>query len=168
MACNLQIGDKVQFGSVYRLLKDGAHINAQITSILENKRVVLFGGPAPFSRLDTEQALEYAALSMDFKKYVDDVCGIYCQDAFVMNQFDLHIKKTYPEHSITFYGDGDAFFVRNYGLEYDFTHQGLSIRSCRYALVLNNQIVEHVALDDYTEVVDTSASKILEFLKTAE
>lgn len=165
MECNLNIGEEIKLGKVYRLLEDGTHVTNNVISIMENKRVVVFGGPAPFSKLDTQQALEYAELGMEFKKYVNDIYGIYCQDAFVMNQFDLHIRKTHPTHSLTFYGDGDAFFVRNYNLQYDFTHQGLSIRSRRFAMVVNNCVLEHLVLDDYREIKDTSAANLLEYLK---
>jgi len=167
MECNLTVGEEINLGKVYRLLEDGTHVTANVISIMENRRVVVFGGPAPFSRLDTQQAQEYAELSMEFKKYVGDVYGIYCQDAFVMIQFDLHIKKTHPTHSLTFYGDGDAFFVRNYNLQYDFTHQGLSDRSQRFAMVVNNCVLEHFVLDDHSEINNTAAVKLLEYLKTA-
>lgn len=166
METGLRPGDRLDTGTVYRLTADEVHSRYDIISLLQKNRAVIFGGPAPFSKLDTRQAKEYAELSGEISKYVDYIYGIYCQDAFVMNQFDKHISGFYPNHSIAFYGDGDAFFIRNYRLTQDFTHQGLSVRCGRYAFVVNDCVLEHVVLDDYKQIGDSSAENILNWLKS--
>lgn len=166
MAFDLKIGGMVGGGAVYKINSSGVHQAFPTRDLLINKRVVIFSGPAPFSRLDTEQSIEYASLSKDLIKYVDNVYGIYCQDAFVMNHFDKHIKETVPDHQVEFYGDGDAFFTRAHKLEQDFTHHGLSLRSVRYAIVVKNEVIEFTAADDYTVIENTAASKVLEWLKS--
>ena len=166
MACNLQAGSRVEHGIVYKINEYDLHISKPVSEIVENKRVLIYGGPAPFGKLDTEQSLSYAAQSAELLKYVDGVLGIYCQDSFVMKQFDLHIKKQYPEHQIEFWADGDGFFIRNCGLEHDFTFSGLSVRSQRYAMVLNDRVVEHVMTDDFQLIDKTSTENMLNWLKS--
>lgn len=167
MECKLRIGDRAEFGTVYRINEDGLHGSHTIQSIVEDRRVVIFGGPAPFSRLDTQQATEYAELSDELLKYVQHVYGIYCQDAFVLKQFEQHITRIVPTNKVIFHADGDAFWTRSQQLEHDFTFQGLGVRSGRYAMVLDDGEIEHIALDDFSEIETTAAAKILEYLKKA-
>lgn len=166
MACNLQTGSRLELGIVYRIDENDLHISKPISEIMANRRVVIYGGPAPFGKLDTEQSLSYAAHSTELLSHVDAVLAIYCQDSFVMRQFDLHIKQQHPDHQTEFWADGDGFFIRNYGLEHDFTFSGLSVRSQRYAMVVNNCVVEHIVLDDYQLIDHTSTENILNWLKS--
>lgn len=166
MAFDLKIGDLVGAGIVYKINSLGVHESLPTRELLMNKRVIIFSGPAPFSRLDTEQSIEYAQRSKDLLKYVDNVYGVYCQDAFVMNHFDKHIKETVPDHDIEFYGDGDGLFTRAHKLDHDFTNHGLSLRSIRYTLIVKNESVEYAVSDDYKVIENTAASKVLEWLKS--
>ena len=166
MAFDLKIGGMVGAGAVYKINAAGIHQAIPTKELLENRRVIIFSGPAPFSRLDTQQSVEYAQLSKEMCNYVDHVYGIYCQDAFVMNHFDKHIKETVPDHQIEFYGDGDAFFTRAHKLEHDFTNQGLSLRSVRYAIVVKNEVIEFTASDKFEVIENTAAEKVLEWLKS--
>lgn len=167
MEAKLKIGDDAGGGIVYRINKEGIHESQDVLSLFKDKRVVVFGGPAPFSRLDTQQAKEYADSSIELIELgLDNVYGIYCQDAFVMNEFDKRIKETFPTHKINFYADGDAFFMRAHQLEHNFTYQGLSVRSQRFAMVINNCKIEYVVIDDYSVIENTASIKIVEWLKS--
>lgn len=161
-----KIGDEVGGGFVYRINGLGIHENQDARPLFVDKRVLVFGGPAPFSRLDTQQAKEYADLSFKLVEAgLDTIYGIYCQDAFVMKEFDDKIKKDFPNHKINFYGDGDGFFTRAHQLDHNFTFQGLSMRSVRYAMIVKNCIIQYVVVDDYQLIENTSAKKILEWLE---
>lgn len=168
MDCKLKKGDFIGAGVLYKINEHGLHDHSPTGNLLTNRRVVIFGGPAPFSRLDTQQAKEYAELSGEIIKHVDAIYGIYCQDAFVMNQFDKHIRESFPDHKINFWADGDAFFTRGHGLDFNFTYQGLSLRSGRYAMVVNRETLETVFLDEYQVIEKTAAAKVLEWLKESK
>lgn len=163
---SIKIGDKLDTGTIYLLGDDKVHSFMSMKDITQDKRVVLFGGPAPFGRLDTEQATEYAKLSKEIMQYVNMVYGVYVQDAFVCKEFQNKIRKETDTNIIVMLADGDAFFVRNYGLEHDFTNQGLSVRSRRWSAVVNKSIVEYIAFDDYTCIDATHPKHILEYLKS--
>ncbi len=164
-----KVGDEVSGGIVYRINKMGIHESQDVFPLFKDKRVVAFGGPAPFSRLDTQQAREYAELSHRLVELgLDTIYGIYCQDAFVMKEFDDRVKKDFPDHKINFYADGDGFFTRAHQLEHNFTFQGLSMRSVRYAMVVKDRIIEYVVVDDYQLIEQTAAKKILEWLENSK
>jgi peroxiredoxin len=85
-----------------------------------------------------------------------------------MKEFDDRVKKDFPDHKINFYADGDGFFTRAHQLEHNFTFQGLSMRSVRYAMVVKDRIIEHVVVDDYQLIEQTAAKKILEWLENSK
>lgn len=164
MIFQLEPGHNVDAGTLYRI-HEGAHIHVTTYDLLTNKRAVLFGGPAPFSRLDTQQAKDYAKLSEQMLAHVDAVYGVYCQDAFVMNQFTMHVEQYVPESKVLFYADGDAYFTRGHNLNVDFSNQGLSLRCGRYAMVVKDRKLEKLFWDDYSVIDKTDPEKILEWLQ---
>ena len=167
MTLALNPGQKVEVGILFRI-KDGTHISANISDLLAEKRVVLFMGPAPFSRLDTEQALAYEKASNELlSKNVDLVMGVYVQDAFVVKKFEEQTQTNANSSNVELYGDGDGFFVKSNNLTHDFTHQGLGTRCGRWAMILNNGVIEYVVCDDYTTIDKTSADSILQYLNEA-
>lgn len=157
-------GDSFDLGIVYHLDEKGLHNSLKLQDIVKGKRLVFFGGPAPFSRLDTEQALEYATMAHKLMEHVEMVYGIYCQDAFVCNAFEAKIDEQVGNNALVLLADGDGFFCRSNNLENDFTYQGLSVRSHRWAAVVNNGKIEYFVSDPYQVIEDTRASKILEYL----
>jgi peroxiredoxin len=165
MTLALNPGQKIEVGIVFRI-KDGVHISANVSDLFANKRIVLFMGPAPFSRLDTEQALAYEQASKEIlSKNIDLVMGIYVQDAFVVKKFEEQTQTDANSSNVELYGDGDGFFVKSNYLTHDFTHHGLGTRSGRWAMILNNGVIEYVVCDDHTTIKDTSADSILKQLK---
>lgn len=166
MNCSLKAGDKIDTGAVYRINDQGSHEIKHVESLLDAGRVLIFGGPAPFSRLDTEQATLFAQHGLKLFKHVKFIYGFYCQDAFVLKRFDDLIRESEPNHGINFYGDADLLFAKNYGLEHDFTFQGLGTRSVRYAIVVNNGVVEHIIFDDFSEINNTHPLAILKLLES--
>jgi len=157
-------GDSFDLGIVYHLTDKGVHSSMKLIDIVKDRRLVFFGGPAPFSRLDTEQALGYASLAHKMMGKVDMVYGIYCQDAFVCDEFEKKIDEQVGNNALALLADGDGFFCRSNNLENDFTYQGLSVRSHRWAAVIKNGKVEHFVSDPYQVIEDTRAEKILDYL----
>jgi peroxiredoxin len=166
MTMALSAGQKLESGVLYCLDKNKMHQSKNITDVFAGRRVVVFMGPAPFSKLDTEQALEYEKLSTEIlAEKVDAVIGIYVQDAFVMKKFQEQISTDAGSSNIEFYGDGDGLFVKANNLMHDFTFQGLSTRCGRWAFVVNDGVIEYVVVDDYQLIEQTSAASILKQVK---
>jgi peroxiredoxin len=159
-------GQTMDLGVLYRIDENNIHASVNVSVLFANKRVLVFMGPAPFSRLDTQQANEYESLSSEIlKQSIDDIFGIYVQDAFVMHKFQEQIRQQAGSANVKFYGDGDGFFVKANNLMHDFTYEGLSTRCGRWAFILNNCVIEHVIVDDYSLLDKTSANSILKYLK---
>ena len=162
----IPIGRVIDMGHVYRINDIDIHESHTINSIFGEGRTVVFGGPAPFSKLDTQQAVSYEQASNTILTLgVDQIIGLYVQDAFVMKEFQQRVRDLAGTNNVKFYGDGDGFFIRNYGLDFDFTYQGLSVRSWRWAAVVFNGRIEYSAWDDFQLIEKTAVEQVLEFLK---
>lgn len=159
-------GKELVSSVIYHINDLGMHDSTALSELISDKRVLIFMGPAPFSRLDTEQASEYETLSSDILgQGIDQIMGIYVQDAFVMKKFQEQVQSSVNSKNIKFYGDGDAFLVKANNIMEDFTFQGLSVRVGRWAVVVKNNIIEAVFTDDHSVIENTQASNILKYLK---
>jgi peroxiredoxin len=157
-------GDSFDLGVLYHIDDKDIHSSMKLLDIVKERRLVFFGGPAPFSKLDTEQATAYARLCAKMMEKVDMVYGIYCQDAFVCKEFEKQIDTKVGNNALVILADGDAFFARSNGLDEDFTFQGLSIRSHRWSAVVKNGKIEYFVSDPYQVVDETHPDKILKYL----
>jgi peroxiredoxin len=159
-------GATLHVGQLFRIDENKTHINKSTADVFNQGRLLVFGGPAPFSRLDTEQAIEYQRLSDEFLACgLDEIIGLYCQDAFVMKKFQEHISSETGKNNITFWGDGDGSFALGHGMSHNFVNQGLGMRSLRWAAIVFNGAVEYIEVDDYSQIDNSSANKFLNYLK---
>jgi len=162
----LEKGKELVSSVVYYINEAGLHDSIAVSELISDKRVVIFMGPAPFSRLDTEQAVDFETYSNEIlAENVDAVIGVYVQDAFVMNQFRNHVVRQTGSSNVKFYGDGDAFFVKANNIMQDFTFQGLSVRTGRWVVVVKNNVIEEVFTDDHAIIQNTHAGNVLKYLK---
>lgn len=165
IAVNAPIGQ----GVVYYIDDNRRHSSTSVAEIFKDCAAVVFGGPAPFSRLDTEQAEQYELACPELLSLgIDRVVAIYCQDAFVCQKFKETISEKTGTDYLRYYGDGDGFFVQSYNLWRDFTNQGLSMRSERWCAVVKDNVVKFVEHDDYSEIDKTHVSNIIAWLKENE
>lgn len=151
---------------LYYIDTDGLHKSLTAGEVFNCERSVVFGGPAPFSRLDTEQAMAYEQFCQEFFDLgVKQVVGLYCQDAFVMQQFQKHVAEKAGTNQVKYFGDGDGFFATFYGLAVDFSYQGLGIRSKRWCAVIEFGTVQFVEFDEYQLIENTRPERVLEWLR---
>jgi peroxiredoxin len=165
MTTDSRVGTRFDAGKVYFIDHERKHGEYVLTTFLAGRRVVMFGGPAPFSRLDTEQARDYAMLCSSITEAgVDMVYGIYVQDAFVCRAFEDKIDAEVGDNLLVLLGDGISSFVKEQNLEYDFTDYGLGKRMVRWAAVINDGVVEYFVEDPFQEINLTSAKNLLAYL----
>ena len=106
----------------------------------ENKRVILFGLPGAFTpTCSTQQLPNYEKMFPEFQELGID--AIYCMsvnDAFVMNAWadnqELRNVQVIP--------DGSGKFTKDVGMLVTKDNLGFGSRSWRYAVVVDNGVVE--------------------------
>ena len=115
----------------------------------KDKKVVLFNLP---SMLDFENNIE------DFRKHnIDEIYCVSVNDTFVMNSWfeSLGIKNVYP------LPDGNGEFTHLIGAECSKSNLGFGYRSWRYAVVINDGVIEKTFIEDgYTDNAESDPYEV--------
>ena len=109
--------------------------------IFANKRVVVFSLPGAFTpTCSTMQVPGYEAAYEEIRSLgIDEVYVLSVNDTFVMRKWMLD----QGVENIQFIPDGNGEFTRQLGMLVDKSNLGFGPRSWRYAMVVNNGVIEH-------------------------
>jgi len=118
--------------------------------LLEGKKVVLFAVPGAFTPGCTLTHLPgYVVLADKIKaKGVDSIICLSVNDA----------------EELIMLADGNGELTRALGLEMDGTGYGMGKRSQRYAMIIDNGVIKHLAVEPKGGVDVSAAEKILALL----
>jgi peroxiredoxin len=136
---------------------------AQTADLLGHGTVVLFGLPGAFTPTCSDHHLPgFVIRADDLKaKGVDRIYCVSVNDAFVMDAWG---RANEVGGKIGLIADGSATFTKELGLDVDLTGGGLGIRSKRYAAVIRDGIVTHLAVEDTLGLEVSSADAVLAVL----
>ena len=110
------------------------------------KRVIVFGLPGAFTPTCSTQQLP--GFDENFEKFqekgIDEIYCVSVNDTFVMNSWfeSLGIKNVYP------LPDGNGEFTHLIGAECSKSNLGFGYRSWRYAIVVNDGVIEKAFIED--------------------
>ena len=136
----IKIGDKIPAVDLQHMTDSGIEtINSK--ELFSGKKVVLFALPGAFTPTCSASHLPgYVVASDDlFAKGVDLIICLSVNDAFVMDAWG---KQHNADDRVMMIADGSAHFSRAVGLETDLDATGMGIRSRRYAMVVNDAVIE--------------------------
>jgi peroxiredoxin len=133
------------------------------TAFFGNRKVVLFSVPGAFTPTCSVQHLPGFVQNADAikAKGVDEIVCIAVNDAFVMDAWG---KSQNTGDSVTLLADGNGEFTQALGLGLDGTGFGLGQRSQRFAMVVENGTVAHLAVEEAGAFEVSSAERILAVL----
>lgn len=141
----------------------GAEGPEEITtdSIFDGKKVVLFALPGAFTPGCSNTHMPGFVVNADNikAKGVDSIVCLSVNDAFVMGAWG----KTQNAEELLLVADGSCAFTSAVGMELDLTAGGLGVRSQRYAMIVNDGVVEAIELDQGS-IEKSTAEAILELL----
>lgn len=105
------------------------------------KKIVVFSLPGAFTpTCSNEQCPNYERLYDTFKAAgADEVYCIAVNDAFVMYQWGKHLGLC----KVKLLPDGSGAFTRRMGMLIDKDHVGFGMRSWRYAMIVDDNVVTH-------------------------
>lgn len=130
-------------------------------SIFNGKKVVLFAVPGAFTPGCSNTHMPGFVVHADAikAKGVDSIVCISVNDAFVMGAWG----ETQNAEELLLVADGSCKFTSAVGMELDLTEGGLGIRSQRYAMIVNDGVVEAIELDQGS-IEKSTAEAILNLL----
>jgi peroxiredoxin len=141
----------------------GAEGPEEITtdSIFDGKKVVLFALPGAFTPGCSNTHMPGFVVQADAikAKGVDSIVCLAVNDAFVMGAWG----ETQNADELLLVADGSCAFTSAIGMELDLTAGGLGVRSQRYAMIVNDGVVEAIELDQGS-IEKSTAEAILELL----
>ena len=154
-------GDKLPDVTV-QIMQDGRPRPASTSSLTEGKKVVIFAVPGAFTPTCSLQHLPgYVQNANGLKsKGVDDIICTSVNDAFVMDAWG----KDQSADDITMVADGNGDLASALGLEMDGSGFGMGKRSQRYAMVVEDGVVTHLAVEAPGKFEVSAAEAILEGL----
>ena len=114
--------------------------------LLKGKRVVLFSLPGAFTpTCSSEQLPAYEKMYEQFKaEGVDEVYCVSVNDAFVMNAWAKELGCT----KVKLLADGNADFTHAIGMLCNKRDKGFANRSWRYAMYVENMIVNESFIEE--------------------
>jgi len=129
--------------------------------IFNGKKVVVFAVPGAFTPGCSNTHMPGFVVKADEikQKGVDEIVCTSVNDAFVLDAW----QKDQNAEAITMLADGNADFAKALGLDMDASGGGMGTRSKRYALIVNDGVVEYVGVDA-KGVEHSSAEAVLDKL----
>lgn len=155
---SLQMGDMLPYGS-FQVMGDEGPQTVDVTEFFTNKRVLMFAVPGAFTPTCSASHLPGYVVHFDaFKeKGIDEVVCLSVNDVFVMNAWG----KAQNAENIVMAADGLAELTTSMGLELDISAAKMGVRSRRYAMLVDNGIIQELWLEEPGEFKVSSAEYVL-------
>ncbi|NNG05401.1 MAG: peroxiredoxin [Inquilinus sp.] len=155
----IKVGDKVPSMTLKYLAADGM-AEADTDEIFGGKTVVLFSVPGAYTPTCTAQHLPGFISKADALKAkgVDDIVCLAVNDPFVMKAWG---EACGVKGEVMMLPDWDAALSRAMGLSFDASGAGLGERGQRFAMVVKDGTVTHLAVEEGTGLDVSSAERVL-------
>ncbi|MBL4820162.1 MAG: peroxiredoxin [Gammaproteobacteria bacterium] len=157
----IAVGDKIPGGS-FKIM--GAEGPEDITTdeIFAGKKVVFFAVPGAFTPGCSLTHLPGYVVNADTikGKGVDSIACMAVNDAFVMGSWGT----AQNADEILMLADGNGTFTAAIGLEMDASGFGMGSRCQRFAMIVDDGTVTHLAIEPPGGIVVSAAEAILEKL----
>ncbi|PCD01812.1 peroxiredoxin [Sphingomonas spermidinifaciens] len=128
----------------------------------KGRRVALFAVPGAFTPTCSARHLPgFVERAEELKaKGIDEIACTSVNDAFVLGAW----RRANDAEAVTMLADGNGEFARAAGLEMDGSAYGMGTRSQRYAMIVDDGVVEQIHVDQPGEFSVSSADHLLERL----
>jgi glutaredoxin/glutathione-dependent peroxiredoxin len=155
----IKAGDKLPSVDLQRMGADGVETISS-DSLFAGKKVVLFALPGAFTPTCSASHLPGFVVHSDdlFAKGVDSIICLSVNDAFVMDAWG---KQHNADDRVMMIADGSGHFTRAVGLELNLDAAGMGIRSTRYAMIVNDGVVETLNVEAPKEFKVSDAQSML-------
>ena len=158
----IAVGDKIPSATMKHMTDDGP---ADITTeeLFGGKKVVVFAVPGAFTPTCSVKHLPGFVQQADAikAKGVDDVACLSVNDAFVMGAWG---KDQQAGGKVLMLADGNADFAEALGLAFDGSGFGMGKRAQRFAMIVDDGTVAHLAVEEPGAFEVSSAEAILRAL----
>lgn len=158
----INTGQKLPQGHFKHMTPEGLK-TLTTDDLCAGKRVVLFAVPGAFTPTCSAQHLPgFVSLFDAIKQHdVDTIACIAVNDAFVLQAW----AQSQQADAIMMLSDGNAEFTEAIGMVLDGSGHGMGKRSQRYAMIVDDGVVVHLAIDAPGSFESSRAERILHHLE---
>lgn len=149
----IQVGESLPEGKLSECTEfdpaNGCPLNPQPQEVLpqaKGKKLVIFGVPGAFTPLCSAKHLpgyveRYAQLKA---KGVDEIWCMAVNDPFVMAAWG---REQQAGGKVRMMADGSAEYAKKLGLERDLTAGGMGVRCYRFAMIVEDGVVQYLGVE---------------------
>lgn len=158
----IAIGDRLPNVQLHRMGTDGPETISS-DELFGGRKTVLFAVPGAFTPTCSRAHLPGYVVKADelLAKGVDQIACLSVNDPFVMEAWG---KQQNAEDKIQMIADPEGEFTRAVGLEMDLSKRGLGRRSRRYAMVINDGVVEQLNVEEGGKLEVSDVDSMLQVL----
>ena len=158
----ISVGDKMPEGS-FSIMSDAGPAALSTRELFTGKKVVLISVPGAFTPTCSMSHLPGFVTHADeiAAKGVDTIACMAVNDVFVMHAWG---KERGVGDKVLMLADGNAEYTTALGLELDATSFGMGIRGQRVAIIVEDGIATHVAVEAPAAFEVSKAEAILDIL----
>ena len=152
----ISVGDKIPAATVTTMTDEGPQpVNSE--DFFGGRKVVLFGVPGAFTPTCHNQHLPGFVRHLDAikAKGVDTIACLSVNDVFVM---DAWAKSADAAGAVTFLADGNAELTKAMGLDLDASGFGMGTRSQRFAMVVDDGVVQAINVEPQAGQAEVSSA----------
>ncbi len=126
----------------------------------KGKKIVIFGLPGAYTPTCSAKHVPGYVQNFDALKAkgVSEVWCLATNDAFVMAAWG---RDQNVGNKVRMLADGSVHYTKALGLELDLTTRGMGVRTNRFAMIVDNGVVKHVAVEGPGKFEVSSAEAIL-------
>ena len=166
----IQVGERLPEGTLSESTEfdsaSGCPMKPQTQSVgdlVKGKKIVIFGLPGAFTPTCSAQHLPGYVQNFDALKAkgADEIWCLAVNDAFVMAAWG---KERNASEKVRMMADGSADYTKKLGLELDLTAKGMGMRCQRLAMIVEDGVVKHLAVEAPGQFEISSAEAILSHL----
>jgi peroxiredoxin len=131
-----------------------------VGDLVKGKKIVIFGLPGAFTPTCSVRHVPGYVAHFDRlqAKGVDEIWCLAVNDGFVMAAWGREQK---AGGKVRMMADGSADYTRKIGLELDLTAKGMGVRCQRFAMIVEDGVVKHLAVEAPSKFEVSSAESIL-------
>ena len=154
----IKVGDKLPVSEFFYLNQKNEVKIISTTDIFKNQKIILLGMPGAFTKTCSSIHLPGYVKNYDTakKKGVSKIVCVAVNDPNVMKAWG---ENQSVGEKIFMIGDPFLNFTKAIGAEVDKSEKGLGIRSNRYTMLVENEIVKKFEVEKETATCELSAAE---------
>ncbi len=151
----LKVGDKLPSSDLFYLDQNNEVKKIDILKLCNNNKIILLGMPGAFTKTCSTLHLPGYVKNYDLalKKGISKIICISVNDPSVMKAWGENQK---IENKIFMASDPFIKFTKSIGAEVDKSEKGLGIRSNRYTMLIDNNVVKKIEEESETAKCELS------------